>query len=135
MAKKFFPFLVKWLVVPATMGTAGFLFLGPKIGDSDIVSKVEPVKDLLEDKTNLGSKNPIDVPEDKGKFGNVKVDVDLTKDDKSKPDSATPKNKKSEYFSPDAGTEHEELSNLPLTPDSTGNEEPIPNSTDETTGW
>ncbi|MFM9872177.1 MAG: hypothetical protein ACKVQS_01775 [Fimbriimonadaceae bacterium] len=135
MAKKFFPQFVKWLIIPTVMGAVGFFALGPKIGDTGIVSTVEPVKDLIEDNTSGGTRDPINVPEDKGKFGNVKLDVNLTKDDKSKPDSATKKPEKTEYFSPDAGTQHEELSDLPNTPTTSGNEEPIPKSNSDDSGW
>ncbi len=135
MAKRFFPLVVKWLVIPTAMGVLGFFALGPRIGDTGLVSKVEPVRELIEDKTNVGSKKPIETPEDKGKFGNVKIDVNLTKDDKSKPDSATVKPKKTEYFSPDAGSKEEDVPSLPNTPATTGNEEPIPNQNSETGGW
>jgi hypothetical protein len=135
MAIKFIPFVIKWLLVPAGMGTLGFYALGPKIGDTGLVSKVEPVREMIEDKTNIGTNKPIETPEQKSKFGNVKIDVDLTKDDKSKPDSATVKPKKTSYFSPDAGTKHEEIAELPNTPTSSANEEPIPSSNSDTGGW
>jgi|GEM_PF-7129436 len=135
MANKFLPFVIKWLLVPSAMAAVGFFALGPKIGDSGIVAKVEPVKELIEDKANIGTSKPIETKEDKGKFSDVKIDVNLTKDDRSKPDSATVKPKKTEYFSPDAGTEREELSSLPNTPVTNSNEEPIPASDEETGGW
>lgn len=134
MASKIFAGFVKFLVIPAIMIAAGFIFLGPRIGNSAfITAKVEPVKELLEDGTAGTGSGPIDVPEPKGRFSDVKVDVDVTRDDKSKPDSATEKPKKTSYFSPDAGKKYEEIPELPNTPE--GTVSATPSSDENLTGW
>lgn len=135
MATKIFAGIFKWLCIPAVMGALGFYLLGPRIGNSAfLTAKVEPVKEMIEDGTAGTSSGPIDVPEPKGRFSDVKVDIDLTEDDKSKPDSATEKPKKTSYFSPDAGKSYAEIpEGLPNTPGDSP--ETAPASTENTTGW
>jgi len=120
-ASKAMGFILKWIVVPAVMVGVGFFVLGPRIGGSPIlVSTADTVKTIAQ---TGGSEEPIDVPEEKGRFSNVKIDVALTEDSKKKPDSVTDKKDK-KYFSPDAG--------LPKTPER-GNEEDTAMKTGEET--
>jgi hypothetical protein len=124
---------IKYLVIPGAIAALGFYVLGPQIGGNPLLeAKVLPVADAL------GQSAPIDVPEPEGEFSSVKLDVNLTKDDRSKPDSAT-EVKKRNYFSPDAGKKYDEIpegkisekSTEPALPE-TPSEEPIPS---ETGGW
>lgn len=135
MASSFLTFVAKWLVVPAGMAALGFYALGPQIGNNPALeAKVDPVKTILNDtseplKPETGSKKK------STGFKDIKVDVNLTEDDKKKPDSATEEVKQTEYFSPDAaGTTYEEIPELPVTPDSETTTTSPPDSTTDS-GW
>jgi hypothetical protein len=121
-ASKVMGFLVKWVVVPAIMVGVGFFFLGPQIGGAPILANTaEQVKTIAQ---TGGSNEPIDVPEEKGRFSNVKLEVDLTSDSKKKPASNS-ETKDKKYFSSDAG--------LPETPNRGSEEDTAMKPGEETT--
>lgn len=116
---------LKWLVLPAAMAAVGYFVIGPKIGGNAYLgSRAATAKEAI-----LPKSVPDSPPEDaeQGKFSKVKIDVNVTPDDRSKPDSKTEK-KKPKYFSPDAGKSYDEIpeqapkpggDELPVTPDAT----------------
>lgn len=100
-----------------------------------LVSAADNVKTIA--KTG-GSEEPIDVPEEKGRFSNVDLKVELTDDSKKKPDSNTKKPEK-QYFTPDAGSSspnrgNEEDSAIGTGESTTLGSDPARNS-ENTGGW
>lgn len=85
--------IIKWLVIPFVMGVLGYVFIGPKIGDSAVLQTgALKVKDAV-DKVKPTSDEPIAESGPKSKHGEVKLDVQIT-DPKDE--------KKPNYFSPDS---------------------------------
>ncbi|MBL8047207.1 MAG: hypothetical protein JNJ45_00865 [Chthonomonas sp.] len=54
--------LVKWIVVPAALGAAGYFYVGPKLGETQVIEKVEStteaVKRQLEEANSDDKKSP-----------------------------------------------------------------------------
>ncbi|ARU42223.1 hypothetical protein CCB80_14150 [Armatimonadetes bacterium Uphvl-Ar1] len=135
MASSFLTFVTKWLCVPAGMVAVGYFGLGPQIGNNAAFqARVEPVKEIIGDAAEVLPREQ-EPAKPKGKFDSVKVKVDVTEDDRKKPDSNSEVQKRPDYFTPEAaGDTYEEIPELPDTPESTTPDptsEPIP----DTGGW
>lgn len=118
MASGFLTGALKWLIVPIVMAAVGYFVIGPRIGgNSYLESKAATVKEAV---AKVAQPQPSESEAEAGKYSKVKLDVNVTKDDRKKPDSTTEKPKKREYFSPDAGKSYDEIPELPQTPADSG---------------